>query len=455
MTKTFKKNNNSSLRKKKISVRNKSKKNRKSISKIQRIVKRKQTGGVVNWEQVRTASELNLNEFLAEYLIPENKIKYLNLYVINNEDLRQLSVSIKQNQNLRSIVLKNAILKEPHATPYDPLHIISLKGNEKNEKKELTKQILEILFGFTSSKRDLKINLSSNGEGLMSEWGFLFDTNILYDFFTRNKECKIISLDLTGWKFTIAGLYNLALLELLGKVERDSIKFSETFYIDTVFHVMGEVQYGIDYNIIKNKMKEGLQKIRMTTVSSLNKVMNVHPDPTMSGFVFSKEIIAKFTKTELRTEEDITNEEILACCLHNISVKNVIIIRLFLKNYGETLEKTFKKESERPNSPIYLSWRIILALMDENEEDVLRQISVYMGEMVSIKGRDLLRAYATPSEIKDIIIEVFNNCSMEKNPLTYLDYFNKLMRDRNIDSLRVLFPSITPEDITNYSSASS
>ena len=297
MTKTFKKKNNSSLRKKKISVRNKSKKNRKSISKIQRIVKRKQKGGVINWEQFKDVEELDLNEVLAEdILVRQNRIEPFNLYVINNEDLRQLSDSIKQNKNLRSIILIDTILTE---TLYD------VRGVEKElyeKTKEITKRILGILFSFKSSRQNLEINLSNLVQiprrfvNQQHTFGFTFDTNILYEFFTINKKCKIISLNLTGWEFTIAGLYNLALLELLGKVQNNSIQLGTVILYDE-----GYTEWGnkiIDYNIIKNKMKEGLKKIHTATGISINTILNQPEYLNKRGTILPKEIISMFTKIE-------------------------------------------------------------------------------------------------------------------------------------------------------------
>ncbi len=474
MIKTFKKKNNSSIHKKKISVRNKYKTNRRFISKIQRIKTRKQKGGVIDWISLEDVEELDLNAVLSEYIVTENIAVHglssndLLLYKIPQGELEQLSRTLNKNKKLIKIKLHDAVFTSKE---YD---FITYVNHDPRLDQEFSNEMLRILFGFKCDNRRIEIDLNlpsvklgrkfrgDNGSNYDGKQFCVFNTDVLSIFFTRNTYCTISRLNLLGWKFNAAGLYNLAVLELLGYIDENASNISESVAYHEYFSDR-KSQININYVTIKNKFKEGMLKKQETVLLSTHRKLERTFDP----------LIPSIVGIDLNLERTITVDDILSLCT-DVSYKIIIIIRLLLKNYSnaiypyngqyslqpgehkggeipmELISVLFMSKKTPEELKLFNKWFHIISSNMMNYKlqrlygDRFNQLTQEKKARISSFIKNILDSYLRMPNKRIAPIESNLNY---RNDLIYLD---QLMKRNDLDTLKIIYPEITLQDIEEY-----
>jgi hypothetical protein len=472
MIKTFKKKNNSSLRKKKISLRNKSKKNRKSISKIQRILKRKQKGGVIDLVVIRTARELNLNAVLEEYLVDGNKavIGYGGsrksiMYLIPYNEIAFLTLhnEINRNINLQKIRLRDAILIEStsEASAYSSTMFDDIV-NDQHHANKFSDNMLQAIFNFNPAINRLEIDLELSSVSFRkfqrNEAVYQFNTNVLVNFFDNRPTRKITKLNLKGWKFTAAGLYNLAKLELSGCI--DGLEISNSFTSEEFTST-----FEIDYKMIKDKFIDIFNQPLYATIAAIRRPVGhpVHPLELMVKDDFKKDFKRDM---KLVSEEKVSVDDILILC-NDVNPKIIIILSLLLKNYSGPGQYLYHKfESYKPLTartiPIELISVLFMKKTTEEEKELFNtKITQLISEMLISK---LKKLYSKGDKELDFDKLPHYHEQFKSDLLFYMSelsnlrikFFEELMWRMDpeypepSDIIKIIFPEITPEDIKKY-----
>ena len=381
MIKTLKKNKNNLYRKtSKISVRTKSTRNTKTITKINRTRNsnrtrnRKQRGGVDSeneteeftdplddfFTQYTSVENLNIDDIINNAMISQirdvQRVQHVfktPTYIISNDFLKKLIETIHNNRKLKKIGWSYT-LKNPND---DNINIFNILFSYSSEGGNISFQYLKELDEIKCSQVSTEV----------------FNTDLLIDFFNlqemRKKSgrfTKIKKLILNNNSFyTIAGLYNLCVLELLKNIDEVILN---NYNYKTKYSSYKSIILRL--NKMKDKIKEVLQKKYQASMASLFRLQK-----EFSVAIFGNlGIKPDFTGLTLRRENAITNEELLSCCNNKLISKNFMFIKFLLKFFKKELTK-YDLDNEKPDDELYLDWKIFNILLMGKEAKPLHDIN--------------------------------------------------------------------------------
>ncbi len=438
MVKTFKKKKSSfsiSHKKNKKSVRNKlSKKKHKSIYKANR--NRKQIGGnPIQWDVYDSVEELNIDDVLApiqSVFLPSGPVRVIPVDVFD-----MLMATIHNNPNLKTIIAPTIIITRE---AYDRFRLETGLIRPLFEPKLL----LEGLFMHHTPSSFIKLqSLDSINLNNKSYLNFTFNTDILINFFLKRKSFKIKQLQLEGWALSSAGLYNLCVLELLGKIETTELqkiyKFSD-WYRDNQ-----------NFNEMRNKLKEGLQKKQETLLLTFERFKKQTASSLHNIYAFGQGGLDTPGVIDLTYESAISNDEILSCCCYGMRTRDVIILKLFLQDFKKELIQYFRK-TERESDNLFFHFKLLCILLMNDVSKVLRSLKIFFSWAISFK-LDNLRALSWSKKDKERQ-EIDRQYDFLSTFLDFSrnDFFQQcehlMLTDK--DFLQQIFPSLTPEIIAEY-----
>ncbi len=353
MIKTIKKNKNILLRKKnKNSVRNKSTRTKstrnKSISKIHSKIKQK--GGYLDdfFRPYINVEDLNIDTILDAAVrqgIRDVRFEpyHFNLFFISEAFLNKLMETIHNNRLLKKIKWSHRLSRELDGKRigiFDELFSYSPGGTN------ISFQYLTELDEINCNDKDSVIE---------------FNTDTLVKFFDFQKYGgrsrmfkKIGKINLGRMSVTIAGLYNLCVLELLHNVGEFIIK---SYY----YHARSDYELTLEFKDMKEKLKEGIKEKHLVAGMALSRYMGEEFGVQIFGNHGPK-TLTEITGLTYKIESAITNEEILSCCNNKFTLENIMLIKFLLKFFKRELEEVHE-DNQKPTDELYLGWQIFYILL--------------------------------------------------------------------------------------------
>ena len=420
MVKTLKKNKTSiSLRRK----GNKLSRKHKRISKVHR--NRKQRGGDI-FDDISHVEKIKIdNNFLIQIPGVTQGYWLSSPLKASQEFFNKLMETIHNNENLKVLTINNILTIDDY--DYD--------------KKKYIQVMLEGLFLYKTPEKE---GIQSFGklkqlEEMNIDIGYpsnIINTDILIDFFRSSgkQRFKIERLKLIPLEVTIAGLYNLCVLELSNNIGKT--------YLSDVRYTTGSYELSLNLKKLKDKLKEGLLKNYTIFAASLYK----YQKKEFGLHLFDKYGLS-LPGLELKKETQITHAEILACCSEGIDRRDFEMISLLLKLLKDELTEYYN-DNQNKDDNLYIGWKIIdILLMDKTTRKqrfaFLDELNKFFGWIIFQKEQKLYREKQN-NKVKTQLAFL--------KSFSFINSFTQFQESilNNTESLKTTFPQFTDDVISKY-----